>query len=50
MAHFDLVKREPLLQEKFYLDDVSYLKEKYFERSAEEFWLGLGQTTLMWRG
>jgi len=37
MAHFDLIKREPLLQEKFYLDDVSYLKEKYFERRAEEF-------------
>lgn len=35
--HFDRVKREPLLQEKFYVDDVSYLKEKYFERSAEEF-------------
>jgi len=36
-VHFDRVKREPLLQEKFYVDDVSYLKEKYFERSAEEF-------------
>lgn len=34
---FDRVKREPLLQERFYLDDVSYLKEKYFERSAEEY-------------
>lgn len=35
--HFDQVKREPLLQERFYLDDVSYLKEKYFERSADEY-------------
>ncbi|MFJ7886414.1 PoNe immunity protein domain-containing protein [Pseudomonas sp. NPDC096917] len=36
MKNFEEIKREPLLQEKNYLEDIAYLKEQYVGRKADE--------------